>query len=94
MKLDRYWIFVSLSAPAHFIRDLRAAQFREMEAELSRRRDECSELRNVLVNNTEDFKSIAKTNYSPDADLESINEDGELVLALESQKKINRCVCV
>lgn len=70
--------------------DIRLAQFRDMEAELTRRREECSELRNVLVNNTEDLKSIAKSNYSPDADFESINEDGELVLALESQKKINR----
>ncbi|XP_065199527.1 unconventional myosin-Va isoform X2 [Planococcus citri] len=65
-------------------------QFREMETELIRRREECSQLRNVLVNNTEGLKSLAKSNYSPEADLESINEDGELVLAFEAQKKINR----
>lgn len=67
-----------------------SAQFRELQAEITRRRAECSELRNILVNNTEGLKSIAKSNYSPDADLDSINEDGELVLAFETQKKINR----
>ncbi len=67
-----------------------AGQFQDLEAELMRRREECSELRNVLVSNTEGLKSVAKTNYAPDADLDSINEDGELVLAFEAQKKINR----
>lgn len=61
-----------------------------METELIRRREECNQLRNVLVNNTEGLKSLAKSNYSPEADFESINEDGELVLAFEAQKKINR----
>lgn len=65
-------------------------QFHELETELIRRREECSQLRNVLVSNTEGLKSIAKSNYSPEIDLDGINEDGELVLAFEAQKKINR----
>lgn len=67
-----------------------ADQYRALEEELIRRREECSELRSVLVNSTEGLKSVAKTNYSPEADFQSINEDGELVLAFETQKKINR----
>ena len=56
------------------------AVIRELEAELVPRQDECSELRNVLVSNTEDSKSLTKSNYSANADLESINENCELVL--------------
>jgi myosin-5 len=42
----------------------------------------------VLANQTKGLKSVASNNYSSHIDI--INEDGELVLAFEAQKKINR----
>ncbi|XP_063217828.1 unconventional myosin-Va isoform X2 [Bacillus rossius redtenbacheri] len=63
---------------------------RQLEAsqeELSRRRDECVQLHAVLANQTRGLKSVA-SNYSSNVDI--INEDGELMLAFEAQKKINR----
>lgn len=54
-------------------------------------RDECVQLRSVLANQTQGLKSIASTNYAAqDMDMSLINEDGELVLAFEALKKINR----
>nr|CAD7595944.1 unnamed protein product [Timema genevievae] len=64
---------------------------RQLEAsqeELNRRRDECIQLHSVLANQTKGLKSVASNNYSTHIDI--INEDGELVLAFEAQKKINR----
>nr|CAD7430254.1 unnamed protein product [Timema monikensis] len=64
---------------------------RQLEAsqeELNRRRDECIQLHSVLANQTKGLKSVASNNYSTHVDI--INEDGELVLAFEAQKKINR----
>lgn len=56
-----------------------------------RRREECVQLRGVLANRTTGLKNVASTNYSSeDFDIALINEDGELVLALEAQKKTNR----
>lgn len=56
-----------------------------------RLRDECVQLRSVLANQTQGLKSIASTNYAAqDMDMSLINEDGELVLAFEALKKINR----
>ncbi|XP_046682194.1 unconventional myosin-Va isoform X2 [Homalodisca vitripennis] len=66
-------------------------QFKAQELELVRLRDECVQLRSVLANQTQGLKSIATTNYTAqDIDMSLINEDGELVLAFEAQKKINR----
>lgn len=56
--------------------------------ELDRRREECIQLHSVLANQTKGLKSVASNNYSSHVDI--INEDGELVLAFEAQKKINR----
>jgi myosin V len=50
--------------------------------ELIRRREECIQLRCVLATQTQHLE------YANEGEL--INEDGELVMALEAQKKINR----
>ncbi|KAL0276825.1 UNVERIFIED_CONTAM: hypothetical protein PYX00_004309 [Menopon gallinae] len=67
-------------------------QFRSSERELDRRRDEIIQLRAVLATQTKGLKNIAKINYgsSSDINLDVINEDGELVMAFEAQKRINR----
>ncbi|XP_054279391.1 unconventional myosin-Va isoform X2 [Macrosteles quadrilineatus] len=66
-------------------------QFMTQEKELVRLGDECVQLRGVLANQTQGLRSIATSNYAAqDMDMSLINEDGELVLAFEAQKKINR----
>lgn len=65
-------------------------QLEASQLELDRRREECIQLHSVLSNQTKGLKSVASNNYSSHIDI--INEDGELVLAFEAQKKINRCV--
>ncbi|XP_076760746.1 dilute class unconventional myosin isoform X2 [Xylocopa sonorina] len=62
-------------------------QFDALQEELERRREECIQLHSVLADNTQRMKSLG-SNYGRDVDI--INEDGELVLAFETQKKINR----
>ncbi|KAG7189228.1 hypothetical protein KM043_008789 [Ampulex compressa] len=62
-------------------------QFYALQEELERRREECVQLRSVLADHTRRMKSLG-SNYGRDVDI--INEDGELVLAFEAQKKINR----
>ncbi|XP_031836007.1 dilute class unconventional myosin isoform X3 [Nomia melanderi] len=61
-------------------------QFDALQEELERRREECIQLHSVLADNTRRMKSLG-SNYGRDVDI--INEDGELVLAFETQKKIN-----
>ncbi|XP_071452238.1 unconventional myosin-Va isoform X1 [Hetaerina americana] len=63
-------------------------QFVALQEELERRREECVQLRGVLANQTQGIKSVANASYGSDVDI--INEDGELVMAFEAQKKINR----
>ncbi|EEB10549.1 myosin-5A, putative [Pediculus humanus corporis] len=67
-------------------------QFRASEKELDRRRDEIVQLRTVLATQTKGLKNIAKINYgsSNDVNLDVINEDGELIMAFETQKGIIR----
>ncbi|XP_051171882.1 unconventional myosin-Va isoform X1 [Leptopilina boulardi] len=62
-------------------------QFEALREELVRRREECIQLRTVLAENTQRMKSLG-SNYGRDVDI--VNEDGELILAFEAQKKINR----
>lgn len=62
-------------------------QFEALREELGRRREECVQLRTVLAENTQRMKSLG-SNYGRDVDI--VNEDGELILAFEAQKKINR----
>ncbi|XP_012285595.1 unconventional myosin-Va isoform X2 [Orussus abietinus] len=62
-------------------------QFEALHEELARRREECIQLHSVLADHTRRMKSLG-SNYGRDVDI--INEDGELVLAFEAQKKINR----
>ncbi|XP_014489447.1 PREDICTED: unconventional myosin-Va isoform X2 [Dinoponera quadriceps] len=62
-------------------------QFEALQEELERRREECIQLHSVLADHTRRMKSLG-ANYGRDVDI--INEDGELVLAFEAQKKINR----
>ncbi|XP_034243540.1 unconventional myosin-Va isoform X2 [Thrips palmi] len=63
-------------------------QFQALELELERRREECIQLHTVLSDKTSGMKNIAQSSYGKDVDI--MNEDGELVLAFEAQKKINR----
>lgn len=63
-------------------------QFVNLQDELDRRRDEIIQLRSVLARQTADLKTIATANYG--RHVNTLNEDGELVLAYESQKKINK----
>lgn len=63
-------------------------QFGIMQEELDRRREEIVQLRGVLATQTANLKTISQANYGRDVDL--VNEDGELVLAYETQKKINK----
>jgi len=64
-----------------------AVQFEALQEELERRREECIQLHSVLADHTRRMKNLG-ANYGRDVDI--INEDGELVLAFEAQKKINR----
>lgn len=63
-------------------------QMDTMQKELDRRRDECIQLKSVLTNQTVNLKSLATSNYGADVDI--INEDGELASAYEAQKEINK----
>jgi myosin V len=65
-----------------------AGQLEALQEELARRREECIQLRSVLANQTKGLNSLASNNYG--SEVEIINEDGELVMAFEAQKKINR----
>lgn len=64
------------------------SQFNALELELERRREECIQLHTILSDKTSGMKNIAQSSYGKDVDI--MNEDGELVLAFEAQKKINR----
>ncbi|XP_022250756.1 unconventional myosin-Va-like isoform X1 [Limulus polyphemus] len=63
-------------------------QMQALQDELERRREECIQLRSILANQREDLKSSAYDSYSSDVDI--INEDGELLMAFETQKKLIR----
>lgn len=77
---------VSLDSPSSAQQNL-MIQFEALQEELERRREECIQLHSVLADHTRRMKSLG-ANYGRDVDI--INEDGELVLAFEAQKKINR----
>ncbi|XP_032683179.1 unconventional myosin-Va isoform X3 [Odontomachus brunneus] len=78
---------VSLSASPASAQQNLMTQFEALQEELERRREECIQLHSVLADHTRRMKSLG-ANYGRDVDI--INEDGELVLAFEAQKKINR----
>ncbi|XP_013411638.1 unconventional myosin-Va-like [Lingula anatina] len=61
-------------------------QFEAMADELERRREECIQLRALLVNRSRDQSSVAKENYEGDVD--RLNEDGELAMAYKTQKEL------
>ncbi|XP_044738776.1 unconventional myosin-Va isoform X2 [Chrysoperla carnea] len=63
-------------------------QITALQDELTHRREEVIQLRSVFANQTANIKSFASSTYGPDVDI--VNEDGELVLAYEAQKKINQ----
>nr|XP_045614507.1 unconventional myosin-Va-like isoform X4 [Procambarus clarkii] len=63
-------------------------QFEALQDELERRREECIQLRTVLANRAHDLRSLTQTSYGKDVDI--VNEDGELALAYQTQKQINR----
>lgn len=63
--------------------------YESIQDELERRREECLQLRAVLANQNEDLKSVvALDSYRGNLDL--VNEDGELLMAFETQKKLIR----
>ncbi|KAH8024112.1 hypothetical protein HPB51_021733 [Rhipicephalus microplus] len=69
------------------------AHYESIQDELERRREECLQLRAVLANQNEDLKSVvALDSYRGNLDL--VNEDGELLMAFETQKKLIRSVHV
>ncbi|XP_050306397.1 unconventional myosin-Va [Anthonomus grandis grandis] len=59
----------------------------QMQIELDRRSEEVVQLKSVLANQTDNMKSIVNSNNHMGA---YINEDGELALAYETQKTINK----
>lgn len=63
-------------------------QMISLQEELDRRRDELVQLRGVLANQTADLKTITSANFG--RNVNNLNEDGELILAYETQKKINK----
>ncbi|XP_012234909.1 unconventional myosin-Va isoform X2 [Linepithema humile] len=77
---------VSSASPSSAQKNL-MIQFEALQEELERRREECIQLHSVLADHTRRMKNLG-SNYGRDVDI--INEDGELVLAFEAQKKINR----
>ncbi|ENN78188.1 hypothetical protein YQE_05340, partial [Dendroctonus ponderosae] len=62
-------------------------QLQQMQIELDRRSDEVVQLKSILANQTDSMKSIVNSNNRLGA---YINEDGELALAYETQKSINK----
>ncbi|KAL1513922.1 hypothetical protein ABEB36_003260 [Hypothenemus hampei] len=62
-------------------------QLQQMQLELDRRSEEIIQLKSVLANQTDSMKSIVNSNTHLGA---YINEDGELALAYETQKTINK----
>ncbi|KAF5304697.1 hypothetical protein FQA39_LY09474 [Lamprigera yunnana] len=60
---------------------------KDLQLEIERRGEEIIQLKNVLANQTDNMKSMV--NY-PSKTGEYINEDGELALAYETQKIINK----
>lgn len=62
-------------------------QFEVLQKELEKRREECIQLHSVLADHTRRMKSLS-SNYGRDVDI--VNEDGELALSFEAEKKINR----
>lgn len=63
-------------------------QFSALQDELERRRDECIQLRTILANSSQGMKQVAQDSYG--GEVEIINEDGELLMAFETQKKLIR----
>ena len=63
-------------------------QFSALQDELERRRDECIQLRTILANKSQGMKQVARESYCGEVDI--INEDGELLMAFETQKKLIR----
>ncbi|XP_011698077.1 PREDICTED: unconventional myosin-Va isoform X4 [Wasmannia auropunctata] len=88
LKNDLYSLrkSVSSASPSSAQQNL-MIQFEALQEELERRREECIQLHSVLADHTTRMKNLT-ANYGRDVDI--INEDGELVLAFEAQKKINR----
>ncbi|KAK4298028.1 hypothetical protein Pmani_029590 [Petrolisthes manimaculis] len=63
-------------------------QFESLQDELERRREECIQLRTVLANRAHDMRALTQTSYGKDVDI--VNEDGELAVAYQTQKQVNR----
>lgn len=65
-------------------------QFEAMQDELSRRREECIQLRTILASQGKRRGDIANESYQGDPF--AINEDGELQMAYRTQKDLNKYV--
>jgi len=59
-----------------------------MTDELNRRRDECIQLRTLLVTRSRGMAELANENYGGDPSI--LNEDGELEMAYKTQKDLNK----
>lgn len=87
MELDYNYLNIVSTDYIFTIQYKLAEQFEALQEELVRRREECIQLHTVLADNTKRMKNLGSS-YGKDVDI--VNEDGELVLAFEAQKKINR----
>lgn len=63
--------------------------YESIQDELERRREECLQLRAALTSQSEDVKSVVSLD-SYRGNLEMVNEDGELLMAFETQKQLIR----
>ncbi|KAF6027871.1 Myo5 [Bugula neritina] len=63
-------------------------QFTALNEELSRRREECIQLKSLLASRTKDSIETAKESYGGNAEI--LNEDGELASAYQTLKDVNR----
>lgn len=61
-------------------------QFEKIQEELDRKCDEIIQLKAIIATQTANFKTITSATIAHN----SLNEDGELVLAYDTQKKINK----
>lgn len=65
-----------------------SGQIVALNEELDRRREECLQLKSVLASRAKDSIEIAKESYGGDSNI--LNEDGELAMAYQTQKEINK----
>ncbi|KAF2349499.1 hypothetical protein FHG87_019745 [Trinorchestia longiramus] len=63
-------------------------QFETLQDELERRREECVHLRTVLATRATELRTLSSQSYEANPNL--LNEDGELAVAYQTQKQVNK----